>query len=100
MLWGLSLVVVGFTIGCISAPAPPKEKIALLKVQAQPTDTRVYVNGRFAGRASVLRRVGKPLQPGVQYVTFVAPGYFPHDERIDLSAGETTVKMKLRPIPQ
>jgi hypothetical protein len=41
----------------------------------------------------------KSLTPGVKYVTFKAPDYFPHDVRLELPAGETTVKMKLRPIP-
>lgn len=83
----------------MSAPAP-KGKLSLLKVDAQPADTRVYVNGRFAGRASVLRRVGKPLPKGVQYVTFQAPGHFPHDQRVELEPGETTIKIKLRPVPR
>lgn len=84
--------------GCVSAP-PIRGGVATLKVHAEPENTQVYINGRFAGRATVLRRVGKALRPGVQYVTFVAPGHFPHDVRLSLEPGETVVKMKLRPVP-
>jgi hypothetical protein len=35
----------------------------------------------------------------VKYLTFKAPGYFPHDLRLPLPTGETTVRIKLRPIP-
>ena len=78
----------------------PRERIATLKVVAVPENTQVYVNGNYAGRATLLQKVGKALRPGVQYVTFVAPGYFPHDVRVDLAPGETEIDIKLRPIPQ
>jgi hypothetical protein len=39
------------------------------------------------------------MSPGVKYLTFKAPDYFPHDVRVDLPAGETTIEMKLRKIP-
>lgn len=84
---------------CMGASAP-KERLSTLKVKAQPANTVVYVNGRFAGRAVSLQKVGKALLPGVQYVTFQAPGYFPHDVRLDLPPGETEVELSLRPIPQ
>jgi hypothetical protein len=39
------------------------------------------------------------LEPGLKFMTFKAPDYFPHDVRVDLPPGTTTIKMKLRPIP-
>ena len=91
-------MVFSVIVGCISAA--PRERIATLKVKAVPTNTQVYVNGTYAGRATLLQKVGKALRPGVQYVTFTAPGHFPHDVRVELAAGETEIDIKLRPIPQ
>lgn len=96
--YGLSLWSGLLLSACASTPSPRIE-IATLKVDARPENTRVYVDGQFAGRAAVLRRVGKAMRPGVKYVTFVAPGHFPHDVRLDVKPGETVVKLKLRPIP-
>jgi hypothetical protein len=82
--------------GCMHAPPPP---VAKLKVEAEPETTTVYVNGKYAGRAKVLAVKAKELKPGVTYITFKAPGYFPHDVRLRLPPGTTSIKMKLRPIP-
>ena len=82
--------------GCMHAPPPP---VAKLMVNAVPDTTTVYVNGQYAGSARVLAVKAKELKPGVTYVTFKAPGHFPHDVRLRLPPGTTTIDMKLRPIP-
>jgi hypothetical protein len=82
--------------GCMRAPPPP---VARLKVEAEPETTTVYINGKYAGRAKVLAVKAKELRPGVTYITFKAPGHFPHDVRLRLPPGTTSIKMKLRPIP-
>jgi hypothetical protein len=84
-------------VGCMTVP--PQARMAYLKVEAQPPATTVYVSDRFIGSAKLLQKQPKALTPGVKYVTFKAPGYFPHDMRLVLPAGETAVKIKLRPIP-
>ena len=73
--------------------------MAYLKVVAEPNNTTVYSNDRFLGSAHLLEKTPKALPTGVKYLTFKAPGYFPHDLQIKLPVGETTVKVKLRPIP-
>ena len=83
--------------GCVSAP--PQPRVAYLKVVAEPSQTTVYANDRFLGSAHLLQKQPKALPPGTKYLTFKAPGHFPHDLKIKLPAGETTVKVKLRPIP-
>ena len=50
--------------------------------------------------ARVLAARPKVLDPGIKHVTFKAPQHFPHDVRVDLPPGTTTIKMKLRPIPK
>ena len=94
----LCLCVGALLAGCISVAAP-QERLASLKVIAEPADTVVYINGRFAGTARVLAKRPAARRPGLAYVTFSAPGHFPHDVRLDLKPGTTTVKMSLRPIP-
>lgn len=83
--------------GCMTAPQAAR--LAYLKVVAEPRQTTVYSNDRFLGSAHLLQKQPKALPPGTKYLTFKAPGYFPHDLQIKLPAGETTVKVKLRPIP-
>jgi len=83
--------------GCMSTPE--EARLAYLKVEATPATTTVYSGDRFLGSAHLLQKQPKALPPGVKYLTFKAPGYFPHDLRVSLPRGETTVKIKLRPIP-
>ena len=66
---------------------------------AEPNTTTVYVNDRYVGSARVLAARPAVLEPGQKFMTFKAPDYFPHDVRVDLPPGTTTIKMKLRPIP-
>jgi hypothetical protein len=91
------------TAALIGAPAcmhkPTGQRFAYLKVVALPANTTVYDGDHFLGTARILAKDPKPLRPGVKYLTFKAQGYFPHDLRLDLPAGETTVNIKLRPIP-
>jgi hypothetical protein len=89
--------VVLAAVGCQTPP--PETRMAYLKVAAEPNNTTVYSNDRFLGSAHLLQKQPKALPTGVKFLTFKAPGYFPHDLQIKLPAGETTVKVKLRPIP-
>jgi hypothetical protein len=91
------LLMAAASNGCMTAP--PATRMAYLKVVAEPRQTTVYSNDRFLGSAHLLQKQPKALPPGTKYLTFKAPGYFPHDLQIKLPVGETTVKVKLRPIP-
>ena len=83
--------------GCYGSLPPPQT--AQLRVVAEPASTTVYIDDLYIGSARVLATQPKALKPGVKYLTFKAPDYFPHDVRVDLPAGPTTITMKLRPIP-
>jgi len=89
-----SLLLVG---ACATVPVRPTP--AMLRVIAEPANTAVYVNDAFVGSARVLARRPKAMKPGVKYITFQAANFFPHDVRLELPAGETTVRIKLRAIP-
>jgi len=78
----------------------PPQRTANLRIIAEPATTTVYVDGEYFGSARVLAEHAKPLAAGQRLVTFMAPGYFPHDVQLDLAPGDTTVRMKLLPIPK
>jgi hypothetical protein len=77
----------------------PPSKMASLQILAEPDTASVYIDDQYVGSARVLAKRPITLKPGVRFVTFQAPDYFPHDLKLDLPVGTTTVKMKLRPIP-
>jgi len=89
--------LLGAASGCYSAI--PTTGMAKLRVVAEPDTTTVYVEDQFVGSARVLAVRPRSLRPGVKHITFKAPHYFPHDVRVDLPEGTTTIQMKLRPIP-
>jgi len=98
-MWRRWSVVVSVLVlaGCYTQ-APPS-RLAKLRVVAEPNTTTVYVDDRYVGSARVLATRPKVFKPGIKFVTFKAPDHFPHDVRVDLPPGTTTIKMKLRPIP-
>jgi hypothetical protein len=79
--------------------AMPATSVAKLKVIANPTTTSVYINDTFVGTSRVLALKPVGMKPGVKFITFTADGYFPHDLRVDLPAGTTSISINLRPIP-
>jgi hypothetical protein len=83
--------------GCMNAPK--RVRMAYLKVVAEPPGTTVYVGDHFIGTAKLLAKQPKALPPGVKYLTFKAHGYFPHDLKLKLPEGDTTVTIKLRAVP-
>ena len=93
---GLLALVSMVAVGCVRPPPP---QVAKLRVEAVPDVTSVYVDDQYIGRARVLAAHPKELKPGPRFITFEAPGYFPHDVKLDLPPGETKLEMKLRPIP-
>ncbi len=93
----LSSTLATCLLGCVRQAPPPQ--LAKLRIIAEPDTTTVYVDDRYAGSARVLAAKPKQLSPGTKLVTFKAPGYFPHDVKLDLPSGTTTVHMKLRKVP-
>jgi hypothetical protein len=82
---------------CYPSSRPPQ--IAYLNIKAQPDTTSVYVDDRYVGNARVLATRPVALKTGVRFLTFKAPDHFPHDLKLDLPAGTTSIEIKLRPIP-
>jgi len=99
--WGsiaLAAIVAILSLASCIRP-PPAPRLAQLRVVAEPESTTVYVDDRYVGSARVLAAKPRGLSPGMKLITFKAPGYFPHDVRLELPSGVTTVRMKLRKIP-
>ncbi|MFI5308146.1 MAG: hypothetical protein ACHQ53_12375 [Polyangiales bacterium] len=82
---------------CYPSAKPPQ--IAYLNIKAEPDTTSVYVDDHYVGNARVLATRPVALKTGVRFLTFKAPDYFPHDLKLDLAAGTTSIEIKLRPIP-
>lgn len=99
----IGLLALGLCAGASCSVQSPfgsaGDRPAELAVVAHPATARVYVNDRFVATARRLSRRPHTLRPGVCFVTVRAPGHFPHDLRLDLPAGRTTVEIRLRPIP-
>jgi hypothetical protein len=83
---------------CGAAPAAPTP--ALLKVIAEPPNTSVYVDDNFVGTGRVLAVKPAVIHPGERFITFTATGYFPHDLKLTLPSGTTSINIRLRPIPE
>jgi hypothetical protein len=90
-------LVLLYGAACYRTAPPPR--MASLRIKAEPANTSVYVDDRFVGTARVLAVKPKAMKPGVRFITFEAPGYFPHDLRLDLAPGTTEIEIKLRPVP-
>ena len=88
-----------FALSACAGTQKPKGPPAELRVVAEPESAFVQVNERFVGSARVLEKRPAKLSTGLKHVTVEAPGYFPHDIDVDLPAGVTTMKIKLRPVP-
>ena len=97
----LTAASIALSVCCASGcyGALPVRRVAKLRVVAEPADTTVYVDDQFVGSARVLAVRPRTLAPGIKHITFKAPRHFPHDVRVDLPDGTTTIEMKLRPIP-
>lgn len=94
------LVVLGSLAlaGCMSA-ASPSGGTAELRVRPVPENALVRIDDETVidGRAIAVQPVR--LRTGRHLVTIEADGFFPHDIGLDLPAGETTLDIRLRPLP-
>ncbi|MFN9813794.1 MAG: hypothetical protein ACK6CU_29635 [Deltaproteobacteria bacterium] len=83
--------------GCAGAPSPAGS--AQVRFVLDPETARVYTDERFLGAARVLAVRPIQLRVGPRRFTITAEGYFPHDLEVELPAGLTTIRVRLRPIP-
>lgn len=82
---------------CGARPQAPER--ARVRFVLQPPNARVYVEDRFVGAGRLLRVRPRSFPTGPRHFTITADGYFPHDVAVDLPAGTTTIRLRLRPIP-
>ena len=102
------LPVVGFICTCLlfamaCGGGRTRKEPARLRVVAEPQNARVYLDEEYAATAAATDK--NPIwidrgKPGKRRLSVEAPGYFPHDLIVDLKPGVTTVRIKLRPIPE
>lgn len=99
----VSPVRISFTLallasGCID-PGAGTADTATLRVRVEPDSARVSIDDRYVARARSLDTTPRAIEAGEHFLTIEADGYFPHDLAVDLPPGETTVEVRLRPIP-
>ncbi len=95
-----ALVAVMIVVGVAACLRRPPPEPAQLLVVVAPDNATIRIDDRVRGRARTLRRRALALPPGKRYLTISAPGYFPHDEELDLVPGRTRVEIELRRIPE
>jgi hypothetical protein len=83
---------------CGARQAGPER--ARVRFEIEPQEARVYSDERFVGSARLLSQRPVVWSTGRRRVTIGADGYFPHDVMLELPAGESTVRVRLRPIPR
>ncbi len=99
-LWVLlSALSLGVTMGCAGRQAVPRP-VAQLDVQARPANAGVFVDDRRVGSARSVSERALRLSVGAHFISVRASGYFPHDERIELTEGENSLQVELVPIPR
>lgn len=95
----LTLALVGGCIDCYgpgSHTTPTRGRLTVVTVPEDAIvriDDETVVSGRAAAAQPLELRVGHHL------VTVEATGYFPHDLEVDVTEGETRVRVALRPLP-
>lgn len=95
----LALALSTGCVECYGPSTPGTGTDARLRIRTTPENARVRVDdaavldGRVTAAEPVRLSVGRHL------VTVEASGYFPHDLALDLPSGETTVDVRLRPLP-
>lgn len=91
-----ALLVSALGCGAVKVPDEPARAHFLI----EPENARVVFDGRFVGSARILRVNTVRSVPGTHAVSIEAPGHFPHDLEIKLVPGTTTVRVKLRAVPE
>ena len=97
LLAGLAAIA-ALSLGCGAQQHPNAP--AMVQVVAEPDNARVLVDDRDVGSARVLANRPHRVSIGSHQISIEADGYFPHDLEIDFPRGITTVRVRLRPIPE
>lgn len=84
-------------MGCSAAKTTPDR--AYVHFIVQPQHAEIFIQDRYFGSAYLLQKIAKPLPVGVHYFTIKTQGFFLHDLRVPLPKGVTTIRVKLRKIP-
>jgi hypothetical protein len=93
------LAPMALILACACGAATPRRERAEVRFVLEPDTSRVYVEDRFVGAARVLARRAESFPTGPRHFTITADGHFPHDIEVDLPRGETTIRVRLRPVP-
>ena len=93
----LGLAALG-SLSCAGRPATP-QPVAALTIDAHPINAGVFIDDRRVGSGESIAGAPIRLRTGQHFISVRAPGYFPHDERVELLEGSHAMQIRLVPIP-
>lgn len=85
VLWAICLA------GCVTTP-----RTTSLKVHSDVPDAVVTIDDQVLGPAKAVEKRGVALPPGRHRVTIEKPGYFPHDELVQVKEGDPPIRLDVR----
>ncbi len=80
---------IGWT-ACVSAP-----RTVSLRIAANVEDALVTVDDQVVGTVKTVEKRGVALPPGTHRITVEQPGYFPHDELLQVKEGDPLVRLQI-----
>lgn len=95
----LALSISSGCVECYGPRDPSGSEPATLRINAEPGNARVVIDDDTVVAAQATAVQPLRLSVGRHLVTVEADGYFPHDLALDLPSGETSVDVRLRPLP-
>lgn len=84
----LSIVVLIGLGACVTTP-----RTTSLRLDTNIDDATVTVDDQMLGPASRVEKKGVALPPGRHRVTIEKPGYFPHDQLVEVKEGDPPVRL-------
>ncbi len=79
---------------------PPAPEVGYLRLEVEPGDTHIYVNGQYLGPVQQFAGGAATLAPGSYQVAVVAWGYRPFQQEVQIVVGQTsTIQVTLERDP-
>ena len=82
--------------GCISQP-----RTTSLRLTGNMTDAVVTIDDQIVGPVKLVEKRGVALPPGRHRLSVEKPGYFPHDQLIQVKEGDPPIQIniEMEPVP-
>lgn len=88
----LRIVFLAATLSACVSGAP---KTTSLRIDGNVDDASVTIDDQLVGSVKVIEKRGVALPPGRHRISIEKPGFFPHDQLVDVKEGDPTVSLKI-----